>query len=173
MAQKAHFYVPDRVQHHTRAYLPHPDPCPDPSMRRIHWPLWTLCLLLLATAVCAFGLGFFLRTAMGIGVPSDTTQSKALAVLALTTAFDLIKEPKQAASVQSFSVQRPFSSPGHAVGFTIQPLEPSAYLVRSDDQHLLLLLQQQPDGSAKQCLMHPARIQVGSCQLGANPPKHP
>ncbi|XVJ69665.1 MAG: hypothetical protein HEQ39_08425 [Rhizobacter sp.] len=137
-------------------------------MRRIDCPLWTLCLVLLATGVLAFGLGLFMRLGMGVGTLDDTTQSKTLAVQALGTAFDLLKAPSQPPETRQFSVPRPFSSATEAVGFTMQPLQPSTYLVRSDDHSILMLLQQQPDGSAKQCLIHPPAIQVGICQLGAN-----
>ncbi len=136
-------------------------------MRRIDCPLWALCLALFATGVCAFSLGLLFRA----GVPDDTTQSKALATQAMATAFDLLKDSKQQPQMQRFSVPRPFSSAGDAVGFTIQPLESATYLVRSNDQEILLLLQQQPDGTGKQCLMHPRHIQVGSCQLGVGTAK--
>lgn len=140
-------------------------------MRRIDCPLWALVLALFVTGLCAFGLGLFLRMGMGVGVTSDTTQSKVLAVQALATAFDLLKAPTQPTDTQRFTLPRPFSSTGDAVGFTMQPLEPATYLVLSDDQEILLLLQQQPDGTAKQCLMHPPGIQVNSCQLGASAAK--
>jgi hypothetical protein len=134
---------------------------------RINWPLWALVLALLATGISTFALGLFLRVGMGIGVPSDTTQAKLLAVDAMATASDLLKQPQQTPRLQRFTVPRPLSNAGDAVGFTIQPLDTSTYLVRSDDQDILILLQQQPDGTDKKCLIYPARIQVSSCQLGA------
>lgn len=137
-------------------------------MRRVNWSLSTLCLVLLVTGVLAFGLGLFLRVGIGFGVTSDTAQSKALATQAMATAFDLLKESKQATPVQRFTVPRPFSGAGDAVGFTLQALEATTYLVRSDDQEILLLLHQQADGTTRQCLMHPPTIQVGSCQLGVS-----
>jgi hypothetical protein len=138
-------------------------------MRRIELPLGVLFTVLCVTGLGAFVLGLLFRTA----VPDNATQSKALAAQAMATALDLLREPKQVPRVQRFTVPRPFSSAGGAVGFTIQPLEPTTYLVRSDDQEILLLLQQQADGTGKQCLMHPPGIQVGSCQMGINPTKKP
>jgi hypothetical protein len=140
-------------------------------MRRIHCPLWALCLALCVIALCAFALGLFLRVGVGLGVTSDATQSKALATQAMATAFDLLKEPKPTSQVQRFTVPRAFSSAGETVGFTMQPLEAATYLVRSDDQEILLLLQQQPDGTARQCLIHPPSIHLGSCQLGGSTAK--
>ncbi len=134
---------------------------------RINWPLWALVLALLATGISTFALGLFLRVGMGLGAPSNTEQSKALAVQALANAFDLLRQPQQLRPVQRFTVPRPFSNAGDAVGFAIEPLQPVTYLVRSDDQDILILLQQQPDGTDKKCLIYPSRIQVSSCQLGA------
>lgn len=84
----------------------------------------------------------------------------------MASAFDMIKESRQVETPQTFTVTRPFSNSGEVAGFVIQPLKATTYLVQSDDKKILLLLQQQADGTDKKCLMHPPEIKVGDCLLG-------
>ncbi|MBK6296052.1 MAG: hypothetical protein IPF55_18760 [Rhodoferax sp.] len=137
-------------------------------MRRINCPVWALCCTVAATGALAFVMGVLFRTT----IPDETLKAKFNTVEAMSKAFDLLKEHKgylPAKQSLHFTVSRAFSSPGDAVGFTIQALDALTYLILSDDKAVLMLVQQDPDGTNKQCLMHPASIQVGSCQLDRIP----
>jgi len=141
-------------------------------MRCVNWPVWALCCTVVATGALAFVVGVLFRTTIVDG----TLKTKFNTVEAMSKAFDLLKEHNGHLPAQQrlhFTVPPAFSGAGDPVGFTIQALDAPTYLMQSDDKAVLMLIQQGPDGSNKQCLMHPASIQVGVCQLGRIPLPQP
>jgi hypothetical protein len=137
-------------------------------MRRVHWPVWVLCSVLATVGALAFNAGVLFRSI----IIDERTQAKGDAAMAMIKAFDLLKAHGGSLPSQQplhFRVPQAFARADDTAGFTIQTLQAPTYLVLSDDGSMLLLLQQDTDGTNKQCLVHPARSQVGVCQLGRHP----